>query len=83
MPELPCSRLTRMMGRILNGGEAAALYKAALIFNPLWFAGAGVNMPIGIFKAGYFFTAEAPIFLVVFGLLALIAFALARFIFQR
>jgi hypothetical protein len=70
-------------GRLVGKGGPAALYKAAMLFIPLWFIGAGVNMLVGIFKAGYSFSAEAPIFLVVFGLPALLAYALARFVFRK
>jgi hypothetical protein len=41
--------------------------RAALAFVPLWFIGAVINMWIGVSRAGYSLTDEAPIFLIVFG----------------
>ncbi len=60
-----------LVGRLLGGH--AALPTAALIFLPLWLVGAGVNTAIGVRKAGYTVAEEAPVFLLVFGVPALIA----------
>ncbi len=46
---------------------------AAGLFVPLWFIAAGVNMWIGVSKAGYSVAEEAPIFLVVFAVPAAVA----------
>jgi hypothetical protein len=51
--------------------------RAARIFIPLWLAGAGINMWIGVSRAGYSWADEAPVFLVVFGLPAAVAALLA------
>ena len=40
---------------------------AVKLFLPLWFAGALINLSIGVARAGYTVMEEAPIFLVVFG----------------
>jgi hypothetical protein len=40
---------------------------AVKLFLPLWFAGALINLWIGVASAGYSVMEEAPIFLVVFG----------------
>jgi hypothetical protein len=45
---------------------AVGLAKAAKVFIPIWFVGAGINMWIGVSKAGYSVAEEAPTFLVVF-----------------
>jgi len=45
---------------------AVGVPRAALIFLPLWAIGAGINMYLGIKRAGYSFADEAPIFLLVF-----------------
>lgn len=58
-------------GRLLGGRAAAAT--AALWFLPLWLAAAAVNMYVGVARAGYSVAAEAPIFLLVFGLPAAVA----------
>ena len=62
--------LCLLAGRFIGG----ALAPAALGFVPLWLIGAGVNMWIGVSRAGYSFAQEFPIFLLVFAIPA--AFAL-------
>jgi hypothetical protein len=59
-------------------GKAIGRAKAALYFIPAWFAGAAINMAIGVISAGYSVAAEAPIFLVVFGVPAAVAYVLHR-----
>lgn len=44
---------------------------AIRLFLPLWFAGALINLWIGVARAGYTVVEEAPIFLLVFGVPAL------------
>lgn len=63
-----------LVGRLLGG--PGALPTAAVIFLPLWLVGAGVNMAIGVRKAGYTVAEEAPVFLLVFGVPALVALLL-------
>jgi hypothetical protein len=53
-------------GRALGGTPGIAT--AALVFVPLWFIGAGINMYMGVKRAGYSVAEEAPIFLVVFAI---------------
>lgn len=57
--------LCLLIGR-LAGGPAAGVASAAKLFIPLWLVVAGINMWIGVSKAGYTLADEAPIFLVVF-----------------
>jgi hypothetical protein len=47
--------------------------RAALIFLPLWAVGAGINMYLGVKRAGYTVADEAPIFLLVFAIPAVVA----------
>ncbi len=54
-------------------GGAPAMARAALYFLPLWFIGAGINMYLGVKGAGYTVNEEAPVFLIVFALPALVA----------
>ena len=61
-----------VLGRMLGGG-AAGLVAGAKIFLPLWLIGAGVNMWIGVSRAGYSVREELPIFLVVFAIPAVVA----------
>jgi len=45
----------------------------ALSFVPIWFIGAGVNLWIGVRKTGYSVREEAPIFLLIFAVPAVVA----------
>jgi hypothetical protein len=66
--------LCSVVGRFLGG--ASGLATATLVFLPLWLVGAGANMYVGVKKAGYSVTDEAPVFLVVFLIPAAAALAL-------
>jgi hypothetical protein len=49
------------------GGRFLGLMQAfVLAFLPLWFVGAGINMYLGVKKAGYSVSEELPMFLLVF-----------------
>ena len=67
------------VGYVLGG--TVGLAKAALLFLPLWLVGAGINMYMGVTRAGYSVADEAPIFLLVFAVPA--AAALAGWWFWR
>jgi hypothetical protein len=56
--------LCALTGRVL--GNTSGIATAALIFLPLWLVGAGINMYMGVQRAGYSVADEAPIFLLVF-----------------
>jgi hypothetical protein len=58
--------LCALAGHLLGGMPAIAT--AALLFLPLWLAGAGINMYLGVKWAGYSVKEEAPMFLLVFAL---------------
>ena len=60
-----------VVGRAVGG--AAAVPTAALVFLPIWLLGAAVNMAIGVRRAGYTVAEEAPVFLIVFAVPALLA----------
>src|SRR5207247_920689 len=64
--------MSALVGRVVGGSFGTAI--AALIFLPLWLIGAGINMYIGVRRAGYSVADEAPIFLVVFAIPAAAAF---------
>ena len=53
--------------RWLGGARPASLAAGAKLFLPLWLVAAGVNMWLGVSRAGYSLAEEAPVFLVVFG----------------
>lgn len=56
-------------GRLLGGSVAGA----ARVFIPLWLIAAGLNMWIGVSRAGYSVADEATVFVVVFAVPALVA----------
>lgn len=57
--------LCLIVGRITGGGSGTTV-TAIKVFLPLWLVGAGINMWIGIAKAGYSVADEAPVFVIVF-----------------
>ena len=59
------------LGRAAGGH--AGLLAALLAFLPVWFVGAGINLYIGVKRAGYSVADEAPIFAIVFAVPAAIA----------
>jgi hypothetical protein len=58
--------LCALVGRMFGGASGVAT--ATLVFLPLWLVGAGINMYIGVKRAGYSVAAETPIFLLVFAI---------------
>jgi hypothetical protein len=66
-----------LVGRMLGG--SAGMARAALVFLPLWFIGAGINLYLGVKTAGYTVAEEAPIFALVFAVPA----AVAAFVWWR
>jgi hypothetical protein len=59
------------IGHMLGGGAGTA--HAALAFLPLWLAGSGINMYLGVRSAGYSIAEESPVFLFVFAIPAVAA----------
>jgi len=63
-----------MIGRLLGGAsQPVFLARSALLFIPLWFVGAGINMWLGVSRAGYSVKEEVPFFFVVFLIPAVVA----------
>jgi hypothetical protein len=60
------------VGHWLGGGRTG-LVNGAKCFLPLWLIGAGINMWVGVTKAGYSVADEAPAFALVFGVPAALA----------
>lgn len=59
--------LCLLIGRWVDGPTpAVGLVNAVKVFVPLWLVAAGINMWVGVSKAGYSVAEEAPIFVVVF-----------------
>jgi hypothetical protein len=65
--------LCLVIGRVVGGPASAGLASGAKVFLPLWLIAAGINMWVGVSKAGYSVAEEAPIFLMVFALPAAVA----------
>jgi hypothetical protein len=64
-------------GRLLGGAsQPALLARSALVFIALWFIGAGINMWVGVSKAGYSAKEEIPFFFIVFLIPAAVALIL-------
>ena len=63
--------LTLLIGRLWGG--AAGIATASLGFLPLWFVGAAINLYWGVKRAGYSLSDEAPIFVLVFTVPAVLA----------
>jgi len=55
------------VGFALLGGTPGTA-TAALVFLPLWFVGAAINLYVGVKRAGYSIGDEAPIFVLVFAI---------------
>jgi hypothetical protein len=68
-----------VFGRWIGGGAPSALAIAAGCFIPIWLIAAGVNLWVGVARAGYSVADEAPIFLLVFAVPA----AAAGFLWWR
>ncbi len=56
-----------LLGKLFSGTYPAAPYAATLVFILLWLVLSGFNLWVGVSKAGYTFTEELPIFLLIFG----------------
>jgi len=69
--------LCLLAGRLLGSSGLGGLATAAKVFIPLWLIGAGINMWLGVTKAGYSVRDEIPYFLVVFAVPAAVAVFLA------
>jgi hypothetical protein len=62
-----------LLGRLFSANYPGATVVATIAYVALWLVIAGVNMWVGVAKAGYSVTEELPIFLLIFGLPAAVA----------
>jgi hypothetical protein len=62
------------IAKFLYGGLAGQMRVASLVFVAAWFLVAAINLGVGVLKAGYTVAEEMPIFLLIFGLPAAVAF---------
>jgi hypothetical protein len=70
-----------LLGRLFSTNYPGATIAATVAYVALWLVIAAVNMWVGVAKAGYSFTEELPIFLLIFGLPAAVAIILKWKIF--
>jgi hypothetical protein len=70
-----------LLGRLFSTNYPGATIAATVAYVALWLVIAAVNMWVGVTKAGYSFTEELPIFLLIFGLPAAVAVILKWKIF--
>jgi hypothetical protein len=62
-----------LLGKLFSSNYPGATYAATWIFVGLWLAVSGVNMWVGVAKAGYTVSEEFPIFLLIFAVPAIVA----------
>ena len=62
-----------MLGKLFSSNYPGATFAATLIFVALWLGISGANLWVGVAKAGYAMNDELPIFLLIFGVPALVA----------
>jgi hypothetical protein len=65
-----------LLGRLFSANYPGATLVATIAYVALWFVIAGANMWVGVAKAGYSVTEELPIFLLIFGLPAVVGIVL-------
>jgi hypothetical protein len=54
------------IAKMTSGASAASTTIATVAFVVIWFIAAAVNMWVGVSQAGYAFSEELPIFLLIF-----------------
>lgn len=62
-----------ILARLFASQYGAAPAMAFIAYVVVWFAVAAFNMWVGVARAGYSFAEELPIFLLIFGVPALVA----------
>ena len=62
-----------LLGRLFSANYPGATAVATVAYLVLWLLIAGANMWVGVARAGYSVAAELPIFLLIFGLPAVVA----------
>ena len=62
-----------LLGRLFSATFPAATSTATVAFTALWLALSALNLWAGVTRAGYSLADEAPIFLLVFGVPAVLA----------
>jgi hypothetical protein len=65
-----------LLGRLFSANYPGATFVATIAYVGLWLVIAGVNMWLGVAKAGYSVREELPIFLLIFAVPAAVAIIL-------
>jgi hypothetical protein len=65
-----------ILGKLFSSNYPGATFAATVIFVALWLGISGVNLWVGVAKVGYSFNDELPIFLLTFGVPAIVAILL-------
>jgi hypothetical protein len=66
--------LCLIAGRLMAGaGQTALIARSAQVFVGLWLVGTGINMWLGVTRAGYSVKEEIPFFFIVFLIPAAVA----------
>jgi hypothetical protein len=70
-----------LLGKLFSSNYPGAMFAATLIFVALWLGISGANLWVGVARAGYTFSEEFPIFLLIFAVPAIVAIFLKWRIF--
>jgi hypothetical protein len=65
-----------ILGKLFSSNYSGATFAATVIFVALWLGISGVNLWVGVAKAGYSLNEEFPIFLLIFGVPTIVAILL-------
>ena len=65
-----------LLGKLFSAHYPSATFVATVAYVALWLIISGINMGVGIAKAGYSVTEELPIFLLIFSVPAAVAILL-------
>jgi hypothetical protein len=65
-----------MLGKLFSSNYPGATFAATVIFVALWLGISGVNLWVGVAKAGYSLKEEFPIFLLIFSVPTIVAILL-------
>jgi len=65
-----------LLGKLFSTHYPSATFVATVAYVALWLIIAGINLCVGVSKAGYSVTEELPIFLLIFSMPAAVAILL-------
>jgi hypothetical protein len=65
-----------ILGRLFSSNYPSATYTATLVFLSVWLIISAFNLWVGVAKAGYSLGDELPIFILIFGIPAIVAIIL-------